>query len=98
MPWISRRLDSFHIRRSITRVRTVECVWNDKKVKRGVGQGTADILQKLFSKKNTVSGDDTVFVIPDNQKKVFVIVRSVDPARFYSLPQGIVLLLLRSTD
>jgi len=55
IPWVPRSLGGFHIRRSIALVKTVECVWNDKKVKPGVGQGTADILQKWFSKEITVS-------------------------------------------
>ncbi|PVH89386.1 hypothetical protein DL98DRAFT_580080 [Cadophora sp. DSE1049] len=91
MIWASRILSCLESLREKTSGgsdRTVECVWHDR-VRHGTGQGVADILQKLLSKNNTVSNDDTVFVFPDPQKRVFVIIRSsVQPSEQRIGPPG----------
>ncbi|KAK0102500.1 hypothetical protein ONS95_006116 [Cadophora gregata] len=73
--WLIQRLLGVYLHRTTTPSRTVEFMWCDKNVKQSTGQAMANVLQKQFSEENHVVGDDAVFVIPDTQKKVFVIIR-----------------------
>ena len=56
IPWVPRSLGGFHIRRSIALVKTVECVWNDKKVWSSalysLPQGIVLFLLHLLTKSN----------------------------------------------